>query len=51
MVIRVWEDEKSKCPVVMAGIEVITSLRKQADFHLVLYYEKIVMKSLNQKAI
>ena len=51
MAMWVWEDEQSKCLVVMTRIEVITLLRKQADFHLVLYYEKMAMKLLNQKAI
>lgn len=48
---RVWEDEGSKGLAVIVRIEAFALLRKQADFHLVLYYVRIVMKLLNQKAI
>jgi hypothetical protein len=41
---QVKEDGESKCPVVMTGIEVNTSLRKQAEFHPVLFYEKVVVR-------
>lgn len=51
MVMRVWEDEGSKGLAVIVRIEAFALLRKQADFHLVLYYVRIVMKLLNQKAI
>ena len=47
---QVKEDGKSKCPTVMAGIKVYTLLRKQADFHLVLCYEKIVVRFKFEKA-
>jgi hypothetical protein len=47
---QVKEDGKSKCPAVMAGIKVYTLLRKQADFHLVLCYEKIVVRFLIQES-
>ncbi len=38
-------------PCCNGGDRVFHLLRKQADFHLVLYYEEVVMKLLNQKAI
>ena len=41
---QVKEDGQSESLAVMAGIEVNTSLRKQADFHLVLCYEKVVVR-------
>jgi len=47
---QVKEDGKSKCPAVMAEIKVYTLLRKQADFHLVLCYEKIVVRFLIQES-
>jgi len=41
--VQVKEDGKSECPMVIVGIGVNTSMRKHADFHLVLYYEKVVV--------
>lgn len=51
MAMWVQDDEQSECQLVISWIETNVLLRKQADFHRVLYYEMNVMKPLNQKAI
>jgi hypothetical protein len=43
---RVKEGRKSECLAVTAGIGLDNSLRKQADFCLVLYREKVVIRFL-----
>ncbi len=50
MDMQVWDDGKSKCQFVMSWIEVYTLLCKQADFHRVLFYEKIVIKFLTKES-
>jgi hypothetical protein len=47
---QVKEDGGSECRAVMVRIGVNTSVRKQADFHLVLCYEKIVVRFKLRKA-
>ena len=47
---QVGEDGESKCSAVMAEIEAYALLRKWAEFHLVLDYVKLVMKSLIVKS-
>ena len=50
MDMQVWDGGKSKCQLVMGWIEVNALLRKQADFHRVLFYEKVVTRFLTKES-